>query len=147
MNEKKKNTLKSGTYIIANLTSMQKSQEESPLLPLHSVTYEGGKMIDRKGNVYLGRDCEDVNEKGFSNIEEVECILEQIEEDRLKGVSLTIIKRRSSFLWFLIAKSTKGELAHLKSKIDAIEIVNVYRRSLGWSEKKHIKEYIDKVRE
>jgi len=131
----------------------------SPLLSLHSLTFddEKQKLIDKsKGeNKYLGDDVDDIGEKGFSHIKEVEDTLNQIEIDRQKGVDDITIERRTRFFYFIIAKSTKGELKQIDKKIEAIELVNKYRRgkytirkdgtTYYWKIKENPKEYIMKV--
>ena len=94
------------------------------------ITFEGGKfVVVNKGHLYLGREVKDIGPKGLSNVEEVEGILRELEEDLEHGIPEKTINSRTFVLYMAVLKSKKMKK---KDKEKAIELINEFRKKLGW---------------
>ncbi|HDD64424.1 MAG: ATP-binding protein [Thermoprotei archaeon] len=94
------------------------------------VTYENGKfVVVPKGTVYLGREVKDVGEKGLSEVSEVQAILDQLKEDLEHGISRATIHRRTRILFLAVLRTRKMSK---EDKLKSIELINEFRKSLGW---------------
>jgi len=94
------------------------------------ITYEGGKfVVVEKGHLYLGREVRDVGKPGLDSAEEVASILRELEEDLEHGISRRTINARTRVLFLAVLRSkrmSRGE------KLKAIELINEFRKKLGW---------------
>ncbi len=94
------------------------------------VTYEKGKFVEiMKGNLYLGREVQDVGPKGLSNFNEVQAILKELEEDLIQGMPERKINSRTWILYMAILKSKKMKK---EDKEPAIKSLNEFRKNRGW---------------
>ena len=94
------------------------------------ITFERGKFIEvRRGHLYLGREVQDIGERGLSSIKEIEGILRELEEDLEHGISPQTIHRRTYVLFMAILKSKKMKK---DDKLKAIELLNKFREKHGW---------------
>jgi len=94
------------------------------------ITFEGGKFIVvDKGHLYLGRSVRDIGPKGLSDVKEVEGILKELEEDLDHGIPRKTINSRTFVLYMAVLKSKKMKK---EDKKKAIEIINEFRKKLGW---------------
>lgn len=94
------------------------------------ITFEDGKVIVvEKGHLYLGRQVKDIGPKGLSHAKEVEGILKELEEDLKYGVPRRTINARLFALFMGVLKSKKMPK---EEKLKAIELINEFRKKLGW---------------
>ncbi|MFQ5821266.1 MAG: ATP cone domain-containing protein, partial [Candidatus Heimdallarchaeota archaeon] len=89
------------------------------------VTYEKGKFVEiKKGNLYLGREVQDIGQKGLSDLNEVHAILKELEEDLIQGMPERKINSRTWILYMAILKSKKMKK---EDKEPAIKLLNEFR--------------------
>ena len=121
--------------------------ESEKLIRLNSITFEEGSSVDiTKGNVYLGRDVEDIGETGFSEVSEIEKTLEQIKIDYNQGIiTKRSLNSRLMRLSFITVKSNKGELAKEEKKKEALKLINDYREEVGFNPL-DIEDYLQSVK-
>lgn len=94
------------------------------------ITFEDGKaIVVEKGHLYLGRQVKDIGPKGLSHAAEVEDILKELEEDLRYGVPRRTINARLFALFMGVLKSKK---MHVEEKKKAIQLINEFRKKLGW---------------
>ena len=94
------------------------------------ITYEGGKfVVVEKGHLYLGREVQDVGKPGLDSAEEVAGILRELEEDLEHGISRRTINARTRVLFLAVLRSKRMSR---EEKLKAIELINEFRRKLGW---------------
>lgn len=94
------------------------------------ITFHDGKMIVvEKGHLYLGRQVKDIGPKGLSSSKEVEGIIKELEEDLRYGVPRRTINARLFALFMGVLKSKKMPVEEKKK---SIEIINEFRKKLGW---------------
>ena len=94
------------------------------------VTYERGKFVEiPKGPLYLSREVADIGEKGLSEVQEVEAILQQLKEDLEHGISRATIHRRTYILFLAVLRS--GKMSR-EEKLKAIDSINRFREKMGW---------------
>lgn len=94
------------------------------------VTYEKGKFVEiKKGNLYLGREVQDIGSKGLSDLNEVQAILKELEEDLIQGMPERKINSRTWILYMAILKSKKMKK---EDKVQAIKSLNDFRKNRGW---------------
>ena len=94
------------------------------------ITYEKGKFVEiKKGNLYLGREVQDIGPKGISHLDEVKGILRELEEDLEHGIPKKKINSRTFILYMAVLKSK-----NLKKddKVEAIKLINEFRKKQGW---------------
>ncbi|MFX0195137.1 MAG: ATP cone domain-containing protein [Candidatus Hodarchaeota archaeon] len=94
------------------------------------VTYEKGKFVEiKKGNLYLGREVQDIGKKGLSDLNEVHAILKELEEDLIQGMPERKINSRTWILYMAILKSKKMKK---EDKEQGIKSLNEFRKNRGW---------------
>ncbi|RLE62883.1 MAG: ATP-binding protein [Thermoprotei archaeon] len=94
------------------------------------VTYEKGRFVEiPRGPLYLSREVADIGEKGLSEVEEVEAILQQLKEDLVHGISRATIHRRTYILFLAVLRSSK---MNREEKLKAIDSINRFRKEMGW---------------
>lgn len=104
---------------------------------LIEVNEAGEGIISRKSHedIYLGYQVEDVVPEGMSHVEEVEDMVEEILEDYDTGaINKLQLNGRLKLLILVVRKATKGELATMKGKLDALSAINRARIDIGWNE-------------
>jgi len=94
---------------------------------------ERKKMASGKP-IYLGAkgQVKDIDPEGLSHTDEVKKILEQIDQDRRKGINMATLQSRTMTLGAAIKQSGRGEFATKAKQQQAIRMVNKYRGKLGW---------------
>ncbi|MFQ6126531.1 MAG: ATP cone domain-containing protein [Candidatus Heimdallarchaeota archaeon] len=94
------------------------------------VTYEKGKFVEiKKGNLYLGREVQDIGQKGLSDLNEIQAILNELEEDLVQGMPERKINSRTWILYMAILKSKKMKNEDIEK---AIKLLNEFRKKRGW---------------
>ena len=99
-------------------------------LRLNALTLEDGEITDISlGEIYLGRDVEDIGEKGISHLKEIGDILYEMELDK-KILPIGELTLRLNKLAVRISEG-KGEFKKQENKMKGIALINKFRRSIG----------------
>lgn len=95
------------------------------------ITFEDGKFIivPKGAKVYLGWQVRDIPPPGLSHVDEVKGILEELEEDLKMGIPRRTIHSRTWVLFHAVLKTKKMKP---EDKLKAIELINEFRKKLGW---------------